>query len=203
MDDDIPRGSSRARRLKHTYNITESTWDQILADQGHQCALCGTDSPGSKGWMVDHDHTCCRGIRSCGACIRGILCGHCNSGLGHFRDSPDRLRKAIDYMDRGTNTVPAAFPAAAHARTPQVSRPPRDLRADITNYLASSPAAGVRDVARAVGCAPSTASEHVRFARAIEPAAIPNWRGGEKTPYKGLRRTTSGTTSPECSMMPG
>jgi hypothetical protein len=163
--DDIPRGSSRARRLKHTYNITETTWDQILADQGHQCALCGTDSPGGKGWMVDHDHACCPGIRSCGACIRGILCGHCNSGLGQFQDSVDRLRKAIDYMDRGTISVPVAFPEAARARTPQVSRSPRDLRAEITEYLARNPESGVREVTRAVDCSPSAASEHVRVVR--------------------------------------
>ena len=36
--------------------------------------------------------------RSCGRCIRGILCSNCNVGLGNFHDSPELLKAAISYL---------------------------------------------------------------------------------------------------------
>jgi hypothetical protein len=53
--------------------------------------------------VVDHDHSCKNagcGAYSCGQCVRGFLCGHCNTGLGLFIDTPGALRAAADYLDR-------------------------------------------------------------------------------------------------------
>lgn len=33
---------------------------------------------------IDHDHACCAGPMSCGACIRGVLCGSCNMAFGQY-----------------------------------------------------------------------------------------------------------------------
>lgn len=93
------------------------------------------------------------------------MCGDCNIGLSKFSDDVAKLKKAIDYVERGAIVVPVAFPEAAQARTPRVAREPRDLRAQIIEYLKLNPNAGVRQVARVVDCAPSTAMEHLRVVR--------------------------------------
>jgi len=59
------------------------------------CRICGSsDNP-----HVDHDHTCCPGDKTCGKCVRGILCAKHNVGLGAFNDSVAELKKAIAYLE--------------------------------------------------------------------------------------------------------
>ena len=86
-------------RLKKDYNITIDEYNQMLKAQGGVCAICGGTS--ERRLHVDHDHSCCpRSKSSCGRCVRALLCSACNTGLGHFRDSPALLAKAIDYLNQ-------------------------------------------------------------------------------------------------------
>ncbi len=62
------------------------------------CMICGAEE--NPHW--DHDHKCCPGKRSCGKCIRGLLCANCNKGLGQFSDDAARLDKAGKYLSRFT-----------------------------------------------------------------------------------------------------
>jgi hypothetical protein len=66
-----------------------------LAAQGGACAICRVVTDDI---MIDHDHACCPGRYTCGACVRGILCRHCNLGLGFMKDDPSRLKAALRYL---------------------------------------------------------------------------------------------------------
>lgn len=81
-------------------------YEALLEAQGGACAICGRPETAMlRGVVVslavDHDHACCPGKRSCGRCIRGLLCNACNTGLGKFEDDPDLLRVAIAYLVLG------------------------------------------------------------------------------------------------------
>jgi len=74
------------------YGITIEQYGEMLEAQGGVCAICREPCPSGKNLAVDHCH-------ETGA-VRGLLCARCNSGIGQFLDSPDRLRAAIGYLER-------------------------------------------------------------------------------------------------------
>lgn len=84
-----------AQKLRYYYNMTPEEYDELLKSQGGTCAIC----PRSDILCVDHDHNCCPGKRSCGSCIRGILCTGCNQGLGRFNDNHELLLRAAEYLN--------------------------------------------------------------------------------------------------------
>ncbi|WP_435613304.1 endonuclease domain-containing protein [Streptomyces sp. bgisy159] len=71
----------------------------MLAEQGGVCAVCGHLDPAGRELAVDHDHSCCPdAAKSCGNCVRGLLCWPCNVGIGHLRDDPEILTAAAAYL---------------------------------------------------------------------------------------------------------
>lgn len=88
---------NRMRRLG-LYGLTQNGFDELLTIQRGHCAICATDAPGKRGWHVDHDHACCPGIGSCGACVRGLLCHRCNLLLGNAQDDIEVLEQAKKYL---------------------------------------------------------------------------------------------------------
>jgi hypothetical protein len=83
---------NRRNKIKAAFGITLEQFDEILLSQNGGCAICNTKTPGGKGnFHVDHCHSTGR--------IRGLLCHHCNVGLGHFRDSPSLLVAAAQYVE--------------------------------------------------------------------------------------------------------
>ena len=99
-----------ARRCKR-YGITPERFEEMLAEQGGKCAVCGTDSPGDNGfWAIDHDHQCCAGKKACGECVRGLLCNRCNVGIGMLGDDVDHLMAAAAYILARQNVLlPGGF----------------------------------------------------------------------------------------------
>ena len=97
-----PANPARRRRelLKQNYGLTPEEYDGMLRSQGNACAICRTAESGTRDWHVDHDHACCPGRKTCGQCVRGILCSRCNAGLGYFRDNTRNMERAIEYLTR-------------------------------------------------------------------------------------------------------
>lgn len=89
----------RARVIKNLYNISLEDYDKLLVFQNYRCGVCKRHVDELPGVLqVDHDHACCPGKKSCGNCIRGLLCNSCNGGLGLFNDDADRLFAALTYL---------------------------------------------------------------------------------------------------------
>jgi 5-methylcytosine-specific restriction endonuclease McrA len=85
--------NNRKYKLWMAYKLTPEMWDAMLDAQGYACAICSRTwekSDSNLDWHVDHDHTSGE--------VRGILCTHCNLGLGHFKDNPQYLRQAVEYL---------------------------------------------------------------------------------------------------------
>lgn len=72
------------------YGLTEDDYDRMLEQQCSNCAACQKAS--GLRLQVDHCHETGR--------VRGLLCGNCNSALGHAKDDIDRLRALIAYLER-------------------------------------------------------------------------------------------------------
>ena len=85
--------------LRHSYHMSREQYDALLVKQNGGCAICGGQNMDHRKLAVDHDHSCCSGQkRSCGKCIRGLLCSRCNHMLGHARDNAEILASGISYL---------------------------------------------------------------------------------------------------------
>lgn len=92
--------NNRAKHLRLRFKMTLEEYDKKLSKQGGCCAICKRDVTYSRWgvFAIDHDHSCCKGKRSCGKCVRGLLCAMCNEFLGNAEDNVDRLLSAVEYL---------------------------------------------------------------------------------------------------------
>ncbi len=79
--------STKLNRLRRT-GVSDEQYQIQLDIQKNVCAICNGTC--SKALAADHDHT--TGV------FRGLLCNNCNRGLGHFKDDPQLLFKAMEYL---------------------------------------------------------------------------------------------------------
>jgi hypothetical protein len=78
----------RIHHLGCVFGLTVAEAREIEAIK--QCEICGAEAPEHRALDVDHNHTTGR--------VRGKLCRACNHGIGNFKDNPDLLLKAVDYL---------------------------------------------------------------------------------------------------------
>lgn len=94
---------SRKAQAVARYGITLADYYALLHSQGSSCAICRVDDETYGTLFIDHEHSSGR--------VRGLLCGHCNFGLGHFRDSVDLLTAATSYIERADTAALADVPS--------------------------------------------------------------------------------------------
>lgn len=78
--------------LKKTYGITMEDKIKMRDYQNNKCYICENIFDNDKSAFVDHCHVTKK--------VRGLLCHHCNSGLGYFKDNINYLKKAIQYLEK-------------------------------------------------------------------------------------------------------
>lgn len=94
----------RTYHLEQKYRMTLEQWEALLESQGGRCAICGISKEALVGqFEVDHDHSCCPGLYTCGECVRGLICKSCNMGLGKFKDDQNLLESALRYLRGESN----------------------------------------------------------------------------------------------------
>lgn len=79
----------RYERTKYNYGVTQDEYEEMHANQSGLCAICKI--PSDKTLHIDHDHDTGK--------VRALLCGYCNTALGGFRDDPEILRRAAQYVE--------------------------------------------------------------------------------------------------------
>ena len=89
--------SKRRNQLKTKYGITPEQYEEMADHQANLCAICDLPETATyrgrvRRLAVDHDH-------ATGA-TRALLCTSCNISLGGFKDDPELLRYAIEYLAR-------------------------------------------------------------------------------------------------------
>lgn len=78
------------KQLKDRFGITVERYWKIYFDQNGLCKICGKPQCVGTKLDVDHDHETGQ--------VRGLLCRHCNAGIGLLKDSIVLIRKALRYL---------------------------------------------------------------------------------------------------------
>lgn len=82
---------AREHRLQSKYGLTLEDYNVMWNEQEGRCKICKKhEQELGKVLLVDHCHTTTK--------IRGLLCHHCNVGLGHFCDNIELMQTAINYL---------------------------------------------------------------------------------------------------------
>lgn len=82
--------------MRRMYGIGPEEYDRMVEEQSGKCLICRLP-PSGKGknavLHIDHCHETGR--------VRGLLCSNCNWGIGLFKDDPEILRRAMEYVEGG------------------------------------------------------------------------------------------------------
>jgi hypothetical protein len=85
--DEHPDANRIAKHVARYGGTPESAALALIAKDDATCEICGADNVTI---CYDHDHATSE--------FRGWLCGHCNRGLGFFRDRAELLESAAAYL---------------------------------------------------------------------------------------------------------
>jgi hypothetical protein len=78
-------------KLQYNYGLSTEDYEKLLNKQNSKCAICNIDQKDLKRKLVvDHCHSSNK--------VRGLLCSHCNVGIGMLKENQDNLVAAIQYL---------------------------------------------------------------------------------------------------------
>lgn len=77
--------------VRRTYKINKDKYSEMMSSG---CMVCGS----TENLCIDHDHSCCPNRKSCGECIRGVLCSKCNFAEGYLDGNVERVLALADYL---------------------------------------------------------------------------------------------------------
>lgn len=80
----VETSDERYANVEKSYNLSRDEYD-LLLDTYPGCVICM--KPWRKTPCVDHCHITWK--------VRGLLCSDCNTGLGHFLDSPEQIARYV------------------------------------------------------------------------------------------------------------
>ena len=86
-------------QLVSAYGITYEDYQRMLSAQGGVCKICLEVNPRKsqrrklRPLFVDHCHKTGK--------VRGLLCTHCNSAIGYFKENAEVIVRAISYLKEG------------------------------------------------------------------------------------------------------
>lgn len=89
--------TSTARQRADRYKLSQPAFNELLRKQNGLCALCTAKlhTDHINGLHIDHDHMTNK--------VRGLLCGHCNHGLGFLERMLTRQTLNTIYTYMGLN----------------------------------------------------------------------------------------------------
>lgn len=78
-------------QLRIKYGISLSDYNKLKEKQNNCCEICGRhESEFKRRMCVDHNHATGE--------VRGLLCNHCNTALGHVFEDESILLNMINYL---------------------------------------------------------------------------------------------------------
>lgn len=97
------------KAIMQNYSLSLNQYQELR--KVTNCQICNVElnhnhSRGNrKGACIDHDHDCCSiGGKSCGKCIRGVICQQCNTAEGYIKasnlDVLDWAKKLVNYLEQ-------------------------------------------------------------------------------------------------------
>ena len=91
------REACKWKGIKHRYGLSELDFKNKYEQQKGLCAICLD----KEATHIDHDHKCCSGSarKTCGECVRDILCRQCNVKL-HSLENEGWFESAMKYIKR-------------------------------------------------------------------------------------------------------
>ena len=101
-------------KIKRVYGLSKEQYLEMLKLQNDCCAicLCNKETLPYQTLVVDHCHNTGK--------VRGLLCNHCNTAVGLFKDNKDFLKKAIQYLEQSA-TLDSAAPMCEDRSTAEIN----------------------------------------------------------------------------------